>query len=139
MNKQNLERRVKNEYYGVKEEEGFDIAEKRIAPRLQEENEAVITIISKEKYLPKEKINYNFSKDISEFGIRIQANIFLPVNTQLKIKVTLKDPPQMITAFAKVKWIKRLSTIDFYEAGLEFVNTSNEMIQQLEDYISSKL
>ena len=130
---------MKNEDYGVQEEEGIDSAERRIAPRLEEDNDVTITIISGDKYFPKEKINYNLSKDISESGIRIQANIFLPVNTKLNIKVTLKDPPQMITTFAKVKWIKKLPTIDFYEAGLEFVNTSKEMIEQLEDYILSRL
>jgi hypothetical protein len=129
---------VNNEDPGVKNEEWIVIAERRRDPRLLEENEVTITIISEEKYLPKEKINFNLSKDISKSGTRIQVNIFLPVNTYLNIKVVLKDPPQMITTFAKVKWIKRLYAIDFYEAGLEFVNTPSEMIQQLADYISSK-
>ena len=44
----------------------------------------------------------------------------------------------MITAFAKVIWIKSFSNVGFHEAGLEFFNTSNEIIQQLEDYISWK-
>jgi c-di-GMP-binding flagellar brake protein YcgR len=130
---------VNNEDYIVQDEEGIDSSERRIAPRLEEDNDVTITIISKEKNLPQEKINYNLCKDISESGIRIQANIFLPVHTKLHIKVILKNPPQMITTFAKVKWIKKLPTIDFYEAGLEFINTSKEMIEQLEDYILSKL
>ena len=118
--------------------------ERRRTPRIKEENKITITVISGENNLPKKIINWYLSKDISKSGIRIQTNIFLPVNTQLKIEVTLievtlKDPPQMITAFAKVIWIKRFSTNDFCEAGLKFFNTSNEMIRQLEDYISSKL
>jgi Tfp pilus assembly protein PilZ len=113
--------------------------ERRRMPRIKEENKVTITVVSGEENLPKKIINWYLSKDISKSGIRIQTNIFLPVNTQLKIEVTLKDPPQMITAFAKVIWIKRFSTNDFCEAGLKFFNTSNEMIQQLEDYISSKL
>ena len=112
--------------------------ERRRTPRIKEENKVAITVISGEGNIPK-KINYYLSKDISKSGIRIQTNIFLPVNTQLKIEVTLKDPHRMITAFAKVIWIKRFSSNDFCEAGLKFFNTTNEMIQQLEDYISSKL
>ena len=112
--------------------------ERRGTPRIKEKNKVTITVISGEENLPKRKINYYLSKDISKSGIRIQTNIFLPVNTQLKIEVTLKDLPQMITTFAKVRWIKSVPTVDFYEAGLKFFNTSNEMIQQLEDYISSK-
>ena len=113
--------------------------ERRRKLRIQEENEVTITAISGEENIPKKKINYYLSKNISESGIGIYANIFLPVNTQIKIDVTFKDPPQIITAFAKVIWIKRFSTNDFCEAGLKFFDTSNEMIKQLEDYISSKL
>ena len=113
--------------------------ERRRTPRIKEENKVTITVISGEENIPKKIINYYLSKDISESGIGIHTNIFLPVNTQIKIEVALKDPSQMITAFAKVIWIKRFSSNDFCEAGLKFFNTSNEMIQQLEDYISSKL
>ena len=87
--------------------------ERRRTPRIKEENKVTITVISGEENLPEKKINYYLSKDISTSGIRIQTNIFLPVNTQLKIEVTLKDSPQMITAFAKVIWIKTFSTLVF--------------------------
>jgi hypothetical protein len=113
--------------------------ERRGTPRIKEENKVTITVISGEENLPKKIINFFLSRDISKSGIGIQTNIFLPVNTQLKIDVTFKDQPQMITACAKVIWIKRFSSNDFCEAGLKFFNTSNEMMQQLEDYISSKL
>ena len=118
---------------------GEVVDERRRTPRIKEENKVAITVLSGEEILPKKKINYYLSKDISKTGIRIETNIFLPVNTQIKIEVTLKDPPQMITAFAKVIWIKRFSTNDFCEAGLKFFNTSQDMIQQLEEYISSKI
>ena len=113
--------------------------ERRRTPRIKEENKVTITVISGEEDLPKKRITWYLSKNISKSGIRIQTNIFLPVNTQLKIEITLKNPPQTITAFAQVIWIKRFSTNDFCQAGLKFFNTSNEMIQQLDDYISLKL
>jgi hypothetical protein len=112
--------------------------ERRKTPRIKEENKVTITIISGETNPSEKKINYYLSKDISSSGIRIQTNIFLQVNTQLKIEVTLKDSPQTITAFAKVIWVKTFSNVGFHEAGLKFFNTSNEMIRQLEDYISLK-
>jgi Tfp pilus assembly protein PilZ len=113
--------------------------ERRGTPRIKEENKVTITVISGEENLSKKQITWYLSKNISKSGIRIQTNIFLPVNTQLKIEITLKNPPQTITVFAKVIWIKRISTNDFCQAGLKFFNTSNEMIQQLDDYISLKL
>jgi len=130
---------MKNEDSGVKKKGRNVIVERRRAKRLKEDNELTITITSKEIKLPKEKIIYTLSRNISVSGARIQANSFLPVDTILQIKVTLKNPPLMITAYAKVKWIKILIADEFYEAGLEFFNTSSEMIQQLANYISRKL
>ena len=112
--------------------------EKRIAPRLEEENEVTISVISSRKNLPKEKILYKFSKDISESGIKIQGNIPLPVDTLLKIDLTLEGLRQKVTAIGKVKWIEFNTEDGSFEAGVEFVDTSGEAIQKIEDYILSK-
>lgn len=124
---------------GVKKDECAVMMERRRSTRLQEDNNVTITIISEETNLPNERTFHNLSKDISVSGIRIQTNIYLPINTLLEIKITLKNPLQIIRASAKVVWIQGIAIFDFYEAGLEFINTSNEMIQQLEQYVSSKL
>ena len=54
--------------------------EKRIAPRLEEENEVTISVISSRKNLPKEKIIFNYIKDVSVSGAKLQTNILLPVD-----------------------------------------------------------
>jgi c-di-GMP-binding flagellar brake protein YcgR len=113
--------------------------ERRRKPRIPEEDKITITAISGEENIPQKKFNYHLSKNISESGIGIYSNTFLPVDTQIRIEVKLKDSPKKIIAFAKVIWIKRFSTNDFCEAGLEFFNTSNAVMQQLKDYISLKL
>ncbi len=102
--------------------------ERRKVKRLKEEDELTITVLSGGENLPKEKIFYTLSKDISASGAKIQSNSFLPVDTLLNIKVRLKNTPQMMTALGKVKWIKSLFADEFFEAGLEFVHTSREMI-----------
>jgi len=56
--------------------------EKRKGKRLNEEHKITITIVSKDENLPKEKIRYKFSKDISESGIKIQGNVPLPVENK---------------------------------------------------------
>ncbi|MCX5849556.1 MAG: PilZ domain-containing protein [Deltaproteobacteria bacterium] len=112
--------------------------ERRRAPRLKEDNEVTITVVSGGKNPPKEKIIYNRSKDISVSGARIQAHIFLPVDTLLQIEITLKTVRQMITVLGKVKWIKIIYGDEAYEAGVEFVNTPADAIKKLEDYISWK-
>jgi hypothetical protein len=112
--------------------------EKRKAKRLKEFNEITISVISGEKNIPKEKISYNYSEDISTSGAKIRGNILLPVDTLLKIEFTLKTLKKHITALGKVKWIKLIIEDKFYEAGVEFVDTPGEAIQKIEDYISWK-
>ena len=112
--------------------------EKRRAQRLEEENEITITIVPGGKNPPKEKIIYNYSKDISVSGAKIQANIFLRIDSLLMMEMTLKTLRQMITVIGKVKWIKVVFEDESYEAGVEFVNTPGEAIHQLENHISWK-
>ena len=112
--------------------------ERRRAQRLEEENEITITIVSGGEKPPKEKILYNYSKDISVSGARIQAHIFLPVDSLLRIEMTLKTLRQMITVLGKVKWIKVVFEDESYEAGLELFNTPSEAIKKLTEYISWK-
>ena len=112
--------------------------ERRRTPRLEEENEITITIVSGGGNSTKEKIIYNHSKDISVSGAGIHAHIFLPVKTLLMIEMTLKTLRQMITVIGKVKWIKVVFEDESYEAGVEFVNTPSEAIHKLENYISWK-
>ena len=106
--------------------------------RLEEENEITISVLGGGENLPIEKIISTLSKNISASGARIQSNSFLPVDTPLKIKVTLKNPLQIITVFGKVKWIRSRSGDSFYEAGVEFFNTPDGEINKLAEYISSK-
>ena len=112
--------------------------ERRRAQRLEEENEITITIVSGGEKPPKEKILYNHSKDISVSGAKIQAHIFLPVDTLLRIEMTLKTLRQMIIVLGKVKWIKVIFEDESYEAGVELFNTPSEAIKKLTEYISWK-
>jgi hypothetical protein len=112
--------------------------DKRKAPRLKEDNEVTIVVLSGRDPLPKEKIIYDSSHDISKSGARIHAHILLPVDTLIRIDITLKTIHQMITVMGKVKWIKIICDDESYEAGVEFVNTADEAIKKLKDYISWK-
>ena len=71
-----------------KRNEGME--ERRRAPRIKEENEATIKVVSGGKNLPEEEINGNHIKDISVCGAKIQTNILLPVNILLELDFTLK-------------------------------------------------
>ncbi len=112
--------------------------EKRRAKRIADNSELTITIVAGGKKYPKGKVIYNSNKDISVSGAKIQSNIFLPIDTLLKIDFKLKNIQQIITAMGKVKWIKIICEDECYDAGVEFVNTPTEAIQKLSDYISWK-
>ena len=112
--------------------------EKRKAKRMQDFSEIKTTVISIEKNFPKEKIHYNYNEDISVSGAKIRGNIPLPVDTILKIDFSLMALKKQITALGKVKWIKVIVKDVYCEAGIEFINTSSEMIRKLENYISWK-
>lgn len=112
--------------------------ELRKAQRLNEEHNITITILSEDKNLLKEKILYKFSKDISESGIKIRGNSPLPIDTLLKIDLTLGRLHKEITALGKVKWVEFNTEDASFEAGVEFVDTSSEAIKEIESYILSK-
>ena len=109
--------------------------EQRRERRLKDENDITVHIVPGGKKPLKEKFFYNYSKDISMSGARIQSHSFLPVETHLMIEMKLKTLHQMITVLGKVKWIKNIFGEEFYEEGVEFVNTPDEAIKKLGDYI----
>ena len=133
--KEKAKRPKKNEKKMTGQKKGDEL---RKAQRLNEEHNITITIVSEDKNILKEKILYKFSKDISESGIKIQGNIPLPVDTLLKIDLTLQGLRQKITALGKVKWMEFNTEDGSFEAGVEFVDTSSEEIKKIEDYILSK-
>ena len=113
--------------------------EKRKEKRLKEENEVIITIASGDCNPPAEKKLHNCSKDLSASGVKIHGKAPLPVDTLLNIDFTLESLHQKITTSGKVKWIKIINEDDSYDEGVEFVNTSEEAMKILKDYISWKL
>ena len=110
--------------------------ERRKAKRLKELNEITISVTSEERNILKKRFLHNYSKDISVSGAKIQSNIFLPVDTLLKIDFKLKALEKEISALGKVKWIKVLIDDKSYEAGVEFVDTPIDAIKKLKFYLS---
>ncbi|MBN1365793.1 MAG: PilZ domain-containing protein [Syntrophaceae bacterium] len=107
--------------------------EKRKEERLKDINKITITVISEED-LPKNKTFHDRSDDISPSGVKIQSNIYLPVDTFVKIDLTLTTVHQHITTFGKVRWIKTILKNKSYEAGIQFINTPKRAIKKLQDY-----
>jgi len=113
--------------------------ERRKTPRIKEENEITITVVSGENNFPKKKIIDNFTKDISAGGAKIQTNILLPVDSLIELEFASKGLRQQISSLGKVKWVKVLIEDESYEAGVEFSGDPGDAIKKLEDYITWKL
>ncbi len=124
------------------------MVEKRKKPRIDEENEATIIVVSGEytiisgKYIsyniPQNKIIGNITINVSEGGAKIQTHVYLPVNTMIKLEFTSKGIQQPINTLGKVKWINTIVEDWSYEAGIEFNDASIEAIQKLGEYITKK-
>jgi hypothetical protein len=107
--------------------------ERRRAPRIKEENELSITVVSGGINLPDEQIKDNCTKDISVSGAKIQTNILLPVNTLIELDFTSKGLQQQMKILGKIKWRKAINENESYEFGVEFYPSKE--LEKLEDYV----
>jgi len=107
--------------------------ERRRAPRIKEENDVTITVVSGGINLPEEQITDNCTKDISVSGAKIQSNIQLPVNTLIELDFTSKGLQQQMKILGKIKWRKAINENESYEFGVEFYPSKE--LEKLEDYV----
>lgn len=110
--------------------------ERRKEERVPAVNEIAISVTSEDKNIPQKEFLYNYSKDISVSGARIQSSILLPPDTTVTIKFKLKLLEDEITALGKVRWVKVLIEDKSYEAGVEFVDTPEDAVKKLKFYVS---
>jgi len=75
------------------------------------------------------------TQDISLTGVKIQCNMFIPVNSLLRIELSLTKPVRVVSVLGMVRWIKALFKDELYEMGVEFVDTPQEAIRLLESHI----
>jgi hypothetical protein len=109
--------------------------EKRRAKRVKEKVKVTIKLASSDDELAGCNIIHDLTKDISLAGIRIQCKTFIPMNSLLKIELSLMRPDRTVTAFGRVRWIKSLYDDELFEMGIEFVDPSNEVIRILRRHI----
>jgi hypothetical protein len=94
--------------------------ERRRDKRLDECHETSISVVSPEYIFSGDLLFLNYCDDISNFGARIHANGFLPVDAWLRMTITFENMQQMLTTMAKVKWTRVISRDGSCEAGVQF-------------------
>ena len=79
--------------------------------------------------------------DLSEGGIRINFNEFVPLETEIELTLRLKDQADVIMLLGKVVWVKQVPFSDRFQLGLEFIRNNLESDsgsnQELHHFIKS--
>ena len=113
--------------------------EKRKTKRVKKESKITIKVISEDTIPRNKQIIYHLTKDISSRGVKIQTNTFLPINTLLKIELSLTSPPRVVKAIGRVRWVKSRYADEKFEMGIEFIDTPKESIKALSKHIERLL
>lgn len=116
----------------------MEMEDKRRERRVKEENKLICEIVSDNKILKRKKIFYTLTKDISLGGVNIRTDIFLPIDTVVKIELSLPKMHKIVCVRGKVKWAKSLYDDEVFEIGLEFMDTPPNIISSLIGHLYSK-
>ena len=79
--------------------------------------------------------------DLSEGGIKIHFNEFIPINTEIDLTLKLKNRPGVVTVSGKVVWVSQVAFSDRYLLGLEFTgkdpDSKLDIGREIHNYIKS--
>jgi c-di-GMP-binding flagellar brake protein YcgR len=107
------------------------MGEKRRDKRIKEENKLLLKVISSPVNIGESTSLSPQTKDISLGGVRIHSDTYLPVDTLAKVELSLPKIHKIINVRAKVRWVKSLYDNEIFEMGLEFIDTSPDVITAL--------
>ena len=109
--------------------------EKRRDPRREEELPVEIEILFDETNPGPSSVFYAQIRDISAGGVKIWTSVYIPLDTQIKLKITLSKLGEVIGPIGKVVWGNKIDDNDLYEMGIEFDNTQPDILCTLLEYI----
>lgn len=74
--------------------------------------------------------------DVSEGGLKINFNRFVPSNTDFLLELNLPAAPKIINAVGKVKWSQRIPHSDRYQIGISFQEIQDKQKAEISDYLN---
>jgi c-di-GMP-binding flagellar brake protein YcgR len=83
--------------------------------------------------LPSGNYFYTVSKDLSNAGVKIVTNNFLPKNKPVRVDINLID--KIISLKARVAWCNERPISDSYLVGLAFIEISKENQSNISRFI----
>ena len=75
------------------------------------------------------------TQDISEGGMRLNFDKFMPYNTDFILQMNLPTIPKVISAVGRVVWAHRLPHSDRYQLGLKFQEIEDKQRLEISDYL----
>ena len=77
----------------------------------------------------------SLSEDISQSGLKLNVNEFIPLNTVLELQIHFPGKVSLVNAQAKVVWVRESpKSIDAWQIGLEMID-QNSSLPDIENYI----
>ena len=111
--------------------------ERRKSKRKKEGNRVTIEPISEDKGLTGENNGFAITDDISLYGIKVMTEPYFPIDSLLKIDLSLAKAKKIVTMIGRVKWIKRIGD-NLNELGIEMVDATKDNIKILFEYLITK-
>ena len=74
--------------------------------------------------------------DISEDGLRLNFNRFIPNNTDFVLQMNLPAAPKVINAVGRVVWAQRIAHSDRYQLGLKFQEIQDKQRTDISGYLN---
>lgn len=112
--------------------------ERRRDSRKKEGNRVTIEIAtpdqSEAESAPTKKISFSLTEDVSLKGIKVISDEFFPIDTLLKIELSLTELYEPLHLQGTVKWIRSHGD-DLYEIGIEFVDVSPDQTRALVEHM----
>lgn len=96
--------------------EGLNFLNRRKYPRINFHT----SVVYQEK--GDNKINYSLTKDLSEGGMGLILDRFIPKDSEIILEFNLGVKSTPIRTKAKIVWIQKFPYSERYRAGLEFKN-----------------
>ena len=104
--------------------------EKRKAFRLRE------SLPIRYELIPRGKYGNGLTEDISENGVRLTLDEFIPKLSKMSLMINLM-PDKPVELNAEVRWAERVSHSYHYEVGLEFQDVNSDTKRSISEYVSS--
>ena len=91
------------------------------------------------KIIPSEKTKGYTTRDISQGGIRFKVHEFIPKDSQLKIRLTLRETSFTFEAIVQAICISEMPYGQAYEVGVKFIDIPVPAANYLINYIKAFL